>query len=344
MILLTLLSIFLILNYQKILLGNYFSNFYSFGNDDFESFSLQNLKLYEVIFSTWHGLLFYHPVYLILNLYFMYLFLNKNLNNKIRYLILINFALFLSQIFIQSSHATWWMGTGTYGARGFAGVSIITFYLLISFPKRINTLKFDKVLTLTFFLFLTWHTYLLTLGVTNFVNLNAFVIKLTSSHSIGLLLKIILSIVILFFLKNYLKKNNINLIQISLIILAFFIILDETFSLYKTNSFLIIIGLIILSYLFFFLLNKFDKVNILLKKYVYKFISFIFILSFLTSFIFQFKLFNNFNLQKNENFQNGENFNCNELISSFNEYNSIDGYDNEKSAWKKFIDESKCKL
>ena len=82
MILLTLLSIFLILNYQKILLGNYFSNFYSFGNDDFESFSLQNLKLYEVIFSTWHGLLFYHPVYLILNLYFMYLFFNKNLNNK----------------------------------------------------------------------------------------------------------------------------------------------------------------------------------------------------------------------------------------------------------------------
>ena len=120
---------------SKILLGNYFSNFYSFGNDDFESFSLQNLKLYEVIFSTWHGLLFYHPVYLILNLYFMYLFFNKNLNNKIRYLILINFALFLSQIFIQSSHATWWMGTGTYGARGFAGVSIITFYLLISFPK-----------------------------------------------------------------------------------------------------------------------------------------------------------------------------------------------------------------
>ena len=129
-----------------------------------------------------------------------------------------------------------------------------------------------------------------------------------------------------------------------MIILAFFIILDETFSLYKTNSFLIIIGLIILSYLFFFLLNKFDKVNILLKKYNYKFISFIFILSFLTSFIFQFKLFNNFNLQKNENFQNGENFNCNELISSFNEYNSIDGYDDEKSAWKKFIDESKCKL
>ena len=135
------LGIILVLIYHKLLLGSYFTSFYSFGDDTFQTFSIHNFKIFEVLFSTWHGLLLYHPVYLFINLVLLFFFLKKNINIYFKFLILINIFLFASQLLIQASHFFWFMGTGTYGARGFAGISVITFYLILNFKDEFRQIK-----------------------------------------------------------------------------------------------------------------------------------------------------------------------------------------------------------
>ena len=74
--------------YYKLLNGSFLASPYSYGDNEFSSFHIRNFKLVEVLFSTWHGLLFYHPFYLIsilllLTIFFKKLFLKDNLKNPL---------------------------------------------------------------------------------------------------------------------------------------------------------------------------------------------------------------------------------------------------------------------
>src|SRR5262249_51947280 len=57
-----LIGMILLQYYYKLTIGDFFSSPYSFGDADFAALSLQHLKFAEVLFSSWHGLFFYHPL------------------------------------------------------------------------------------------------------------------------------------------------------------------------------------------------------------------------------------------------------------------------------------------
>ena len=65
-----LFALIFLFTYYKLLNGSFLESPYNFGNDKFSYVSITNLNLAEVLFSTWHGLLFYHPFYL-LSIFFL---------------------------------------------------------------------------------------------------------------------------------------------------------------------------------------------------------------------------------------------------------------------------------
>ena len=338
------LSLSLILIYQKLLLGNFFLNFYSYGDDQFQSFSLINSHFIEVLFSSWHGISFYHPVFLLINLLLLIsIFLRKNKNNMLRYFCIICLCLFISQLIIQGSHATWWMGTGTYGARGFAGISVLIFYLSLDQIHLLKKIRITHSIKIIFFLLLMWHTYILSMGVTNFVNYNSFLNKFFSQSSLILLTKITFLCLITFYINKRLKYDFLKFFKLLTIILFAFIIIDQLFSEYKNNSFYILILGFFIAYILTSFTKRFNKnkFNFLFLN-AKKIISFLLIFVFLNSFYFQYNLFSQYEKKIDFDYIGGNNFNCFEAISSYNEYSYIPGYKEEKKLWYNFLEKSKC--
>ena len=133
------------------------------------------IKLIEILFSTWHGLLFYHPFYLIsilllLTIFFKKLFLKDNL----KWILLVTLIVFFIQLLIQSSYAFFWMGVGTYGARGFAGVSILSFYAILNLKNNFKSKKYNSFFKLITLIVLGYQAYLLSWGESNFYTLSNF--------------------------------------------------------------------------------------------------------------------------------------------------------------------------
>ena len=137
-------AVVLLAIYHKLLNGSFLGSPYNYSDNEFSSFSISNFKLTEVLFSTWHGLLFYHPFYL-LSIFLLLIIFFKKLFSKdnSKWILLITSIVFFIQLLIQSSHATWWMGTGTYGARGFAGISILTFYAILNIKNNFKPIKYN---------------------------------------------------------------------------------------------------------------------------------------------------------------------------------------------------------
>lgn len=328
------LGVSLILLFQKILMGSYFTSFYSFGDENVRSFSLKNLNIIEVLFSSWHGLIFYHPFYVLLNFYLFSLIFNKNITYEIKKIVVINTIIFILQILIQSSWAFWWMGTGTYGARGFAGVSVITLYLSILVLKEGLIPK--KTSLVLFTLLLLWNAFLIYFGNTNFVNYQFFFEKVFRNHSLIIIIKLItVSFLILLLIKVYKKSEHI-FIYCSLVAISFFIIISKIFSDFNIQNIFYSIIVIFVLKLLLILLNK----NLFLTKFFsFKkdFLIFVLISTILLlSLNFQYKLFTNFNLIKNNNYSRGVNFHCKNLEETLNEYETYDKFNEELIYWKKF--------
>lgn len=330
------LPIGLILTYQNIVFGDYFTNAYSFGDENIKSFDIKNFKIKEVLFSTWHGLFFYHPLYIILNYSLFYFFLKKKLDFKIYILLLIYFFLIFSQILIQASWSFWWMGTGTYGSRGFSGVSVITFYLLLLTINNYKTIKNNYTIIFFLIALTIWNVFLFYLGETNFINLNSFINKVTRSASVIFLIKICFIILFFFFLRVLNKLNNLNFLKLTLISLTFFIFISDIYSNFKIYG---VINIIFFSVLIYFLYNS--SILFFLRKKIVKinlqnFFNLLFIIIFLTSLFFQYQLFSNFYNLKNINYKNGVNFNCIELRQTLDEYKYIKEYKTDKYHWEIF--------
>lgn len=322
------LGICLILIYQKILLGNYFESFYSFGDENVKSFNLKNFKAFEVLFSSWHGLIFYHPLYLILNFYLFFLLFKKDIDSNLKKLITINLLVFLLQILIQSSWAFWWMGTGTYGARAFAGTSVITLYSLISIQK-IKILP-NKLFLMLFIILLTWNSFLIYFGETNFISYESFFEKIFRNHSIILIIKLLLISVFLYIIIKIYNKNNLIFLNYILISTSIFLFLSNIYSAYNLKKIIYLIIAVFFLYLFYFFFN--------IKNYFFKkkFLSIPFLIILFFSLNAQFQLLNDFNNHKTENYKTGVNFNCMELKGTLEEYDKYKKFDEEKAHWKKF--------
>lgn len=331
-----LLAIILISVYQNIVFNNFFTNAYSFGDESISSFSIKNFKLNEVLFSTWHGLFFYHPFYVIINFYLFYLLFRNKLEIKIYILTLIHFFLIISQILIQSSWSFWWMGTGTYGSRGFSGVSVVTFYIFISLINKYQNIRINNILIFFSIILIIWNTFLFYFGETNFVNFESFVNKVIRHHSIIILIKILLIILFFLFLKIIYKFNNLYFLKLTLISLIFFIFFTNIYSNLKTNGAIILILFCLLVYFVLKLSILFDFTKSILKNKIRSFFNLSFIALFFTSLFFQYNLFINFNNSKNINYTHGANFDCISLRRTLEEYKYIEENVIDKLLWENF--------
>lgn len=335
-------SILLLIIYHKILLGSYFQSFYDYGDEIFKSFHIQNFKLKEVLFSSWHGLFLYHPVYLILSLILpLIFFLKKDLNVNIKYFILIISLLFITHLIIQSSHFFWWMGTNTYGARGFAGISILFFYLILNLNNDLKKkIKLNFLLKSLLVISLIWHSYLLSMEETNFVTYKVFFVKLLSQYSATIIFKIILIFLFVFCYLKYFEKFNFNkFFKISSISLIFFIVFDQAITDFQFNFLYYFMFAIFLVFLF----KKFYK-NIIPKKN-YKLSNLgnlLLIIIFLNSFYFQFNMFHQYKKLSVNNFQTGNNTSCKGLKRTIEEYNFVPGYNYEKKILLNYFKNTGC--
>jgi hypothetical protein len=134
----------------KILTGHFLVFSYSEG----QYFDFGAPKLFKVLFSSNHGLLIWHPIFLIglLGLIF-----SRTLSRPAKIAFLIAF---LCQLYVTSSWWMWWMGH-SFGNRAFLGLTPIFILGLAAFLKE--SLQFLRLRTslAIFFLFAIWNGLLM---------------------------------------------------------------------------------------------------------------------------------------------------------------------------------------
>ena len=153
--------------------GNVLASPYLFQDSNYSAISFRHMKVWEILFSSWHGLFFYHPL-LAVPIYWL---LRSKKESTISFIIL---AAVIIQVVIQSSWYAWWMGLGTYGARGFCGVSVILIYGVM----RCNQDQLMAVLNssrnlIILAMFATFEANLIRQGETNFTDYASFLDTVT---------------------------------------------------------------------------------------------------------------------------------------------------------------------
>lgn len=180
--------------YNFVINGDVWASPYNLGDSEFAAVSLKHLKIMEVLFSSWHGLLFYHPLFAVP----MYWLLRESKvfgPDRATKEAWINFVVITSvllQAIIQSTWFFWWMGLGTFGARGFSGVAVLVLYATIRcHASRIGRLFRSDTQLIVLAAFATFEAYLLSRGESNFVDYGSFVVDLFSRQSLRSLLFIL---------------------------------------------------------------------------------------------------------------------------------------------------------
>ena len=335
-------AVVLLAIYHKLLNGSFLASPYNYSDNEFSSFSISNFKLFEVLFSTWHGLLFYHPFYL-LSIFLLLIIFFKKLFSKdnSKWILLITSIVFFIQLLIQSSHATWWMGTGTYGARGFAGISILTFYAILNIKNNFKPIKFNFFFKLLTLIVLGHQTYLLSMGETNFYTFSHFFSFFFTKKSLVLIFFITFILVSIVVIRKIFNYSFFNALQITIISMAFFAATPILFT-HKKPFFLLSIAILFSCFFSYFIQNYINKIKLLSDFFIHKTVSIIVIVFFLFSIYFQVILFVQYKENIKPNFISGKNFFCGEAVGSYYEYNNLSNYQYEKKNWLNFLKRSGC--
>jgi hypothetical protein len=98
---------------------------YVYGDSGFRSVDFAHPMFGTMLFHSWHGLLTYHPLFVLGPIALVALILRRDLATSER--ALAGYALFAvcAQFYIQASWWCWWNGTGTYGNRTLAVAGVV---------------------------------------------------------------------------------------------------------------------------------------------------------------------------------------------------------------------------
>jgi hypothetical protein len=145
---------------------------YVYGDSGFKSVDFAHPMFGTMLFHSWHGLVTYHPLFLLGPIALIALIVSRAVPIAER--VLAGYALFAvcAQFYVQASWWCWWNGTGTYGNRtlAVAGVVLIValarwWYLLEQRGTRLSQIVASVALTLTaaacvwsFLLYIQGHT------------------------------------------------------------------------------------------------------------------------------------------------------------------------------------------
>ena len=347
------LAIIMMSIYHYTINNNIFLSPYNIIDDPFLSFNFKNLKIFEILFSPLHGMIFYHPF--LIFCFFILLkkifenFEKKNFTSFDNFIILTVVFSFLFQLFIQSAFFTWWLGTGTFGSRAFSGVSILIFYMIIQIFNKENFIVKKKFSLILLILISLYQSYILSLGETNFRDISSLIenrydgfnnqnFEINQFYLISTILMILMTCI---FFKFILRLKNNLLILFLLISLSFLSYLLLFFQ-YPNRIYLIPFIFIIALFLSLGNYTNFKIQSPVLKKNF----NFILLGGFLTIFIVsifhQTMLFSDFNSIKIDNYSDAKKFGCREWKSTYLEYSQIPNYNFEKSILLDALKRNKC--
>ena len=121
---------------------------YVFGDAEFRSVDFAHPLIGTMLFHSWHGLLTYHPLFVLGPLALVALILRRDLQLSERLLAgCALFALF-AQFYIQASWWCWWNGTGTFGNRTLAVGGVVVVVALVRWLTLLMNGGTRKSLTL----------------------------------------------------------------------------------------------------------------------------------------------------------------------------------------------------
>jgi hypothetical protein len=135
----------------KILTGSFVVYSYS---ESGQSFDFTSPKFFNVLFSSNHGLLIWHPIFVICLLGLIF---SRILSRAAKITFLIGF---FCQLYATSSWSMWWMGH-SFGNRAFLGLTPIFILGLAAFLKESLQVLRTRTLVAIFFLLAIWNSVLM---------------------------------------------------------------------------------------------------------------------------------------------------------------------------------------
>jgi hypothetical protein len=104
---------------------------YVYGDESFHSVDLAHPMFGTMLFHAWHGLLTYHPLFLLGPIALIALILRRDLPVGERFLAGCALLSVLAHVYLQASWWCWWMGTGTFGCRTLAVSGVVVVIALV---------------------------------------------------------------------------------------------------------------------------------------------------------------------------------------------------------------------
>ena len=325
-----------LLLFNHVVSNDYFKSPYDVGDMAFSMFSPGNFKFTEVLFSPWHGLLIYHPVIAVL----VYALLRELVTKRVSvkdagFLVAVaGLVVMALQVLIQGSWFIWWMGTGTYGARGFAGASLLLAYACL----RTGVLRFHSVSGPAYLMCLVLaalSAFLLGTGETNIVDFPGFLQLVEHESWPG----IIAILAVLQWIQFTLKPDRSTLLACHLLALAAYPLIFNAITgdtNYLLIAFIVIVVLLCVRYL------SVPYTGWQGGAVAQRMIVMSVMAAFVISVVLQVLLLNDFGREARENDQTGYALDCNEYVASYQEYQSISGYEQEKKALYDFLIRQNC--
>jgi len=341
-------AVFLLI-FNHIVNGNIFKTPYNVGDMEYSTFSIFNLKLVEVLFSSWHGLIPYHPVIIIAVVLLLRELILQRASSSVRDRLIIFSCLlaFALVTLIQSAWVIWWMGTGTFGARGFCGAAILLIYALMH-CKSLENFRLTTTVYIIICMIGIYSAYVVSLEETNIVNYEQFLATIKARSSVVILLAIIFTTIVLQIIKTRLKLSNAEHLVYLLLALALVPIINSTIrnvftfeeiirsSRYIGAVFLVTLAIILLVQSAFW--RKMRWISRTTPYAVFTSVVAVFIISVLM----QIGLLRNFHAEAKSSTVIGKSLDCNEYVASYHEYQMIEGHEREKKALYEFLVRQGC--
>jgi hypothetical protein len=115
--------------------GNALRSPYSFGEAGFRSLDWWSPEVWAVIAHPWHGLVSYHPIYLVAVPAGAWLLLQRHDAGRRPVLLAFGVAM-IANLYIVAAWFVWWMGTGTFGMRGLAPTALPAALAIVWLVRR----------------------------------------------------------------------------------------------------------------------------------------------------------------------------------------------------------------
>jgi hypothetical protein len=115
--------------------GDFLRSPYSFGAGTFRSLDFTHPELAAILFHPWHGLLSYHPLYLLGFIALVLLIFQSR--SRAEGLFYIGYVLVIvAHVYLQAAWYAWWLGSLTFGMRGLSIAAVVLVPAIVRFMRE----------------------------------------------------------------------------------------------------------------------------------------------------------------------------------------------------------------